>query len=153
MLGKLTSLLSSLGNDDGSTKTETRERLVQLAATALLIELSRADQQVDELETNAILSIATSQFNLSGEQAKALLADASQKNANAVSLYEFTEQLNQDFNKKEKNQLIQNMWLVAYADGQIDRYEDHLIRKVAELIYVSHSEFIRAKHWAAEKAQ
>lgn len=149
MFRKLTSLLSDLGNDDSSTEKQPREQLVQLAAVALLIELSRADQQVDAVETNTILSLAKTQFNLSETDAQALMADATEKNSKAISLYEFTDLINQAFNKKEKVQLIENMWLVAYADGQIDRYEDHLIRKVADLIYVSHSDFIRVKHSAA----
>ncbi|MDB2410453.1 TerB family tellurite resistance protein [Pseudomonadales bacterium] len=142
MLGKLAGLFSST---DTSTETD-EQQLSQLAATALLIELCRADNSVDELEIAEVISIAQATFNLTATEANKLLAEAQQKNDAATSLFEFTEIINSHFDKAAKYQLIKNIWQVAYADKKIDQHEDHLIRKVADLIYVSHSDFIRAKH-------
>ena len=75
----------------------------------------------------------------------ALMEQASDKADEATSLYEFTRLINDHFLEEEKQQLIHNMWVVAWADGDIDKYEEHLIRRVAELIYVSHQDFIRSK--------
>lgn len=145
MIRQLKSLFTASGSKDIA---ESREKLVQLAAAALLIELGRADDTIDTAETESIAQIAGRCFNLSDEDTRALLDEASEKNAQATSLYEFTDIINSELNKQDKIELVKNMWVVAYADGRIDRYEDHLIRKVAELVYVSHSEFIRAKHQA-----
>jgi uncharacterized tellurite resistance protein B-like protein len=142
MFDKLAQLFSAT-----KTPTETDEKkLSQLAATALLIELCRADNNVDEVEITEVISIAQSTFGLSEQEAQVLLKEAQQKNNEATSLFEFTEIINSQFDKAAKYQLIKNIWQVAYADKKIDQHEDHLIRKVADLIYVGHSDFIRAKH-------
>ena len=142
MFDKLAQLFSA-------TKTPTEkdeQHLSQLAATALLIELCRADNSVDAVEIAEVISIAQSTFKLSEQAAEKLLEDAQQKNNEATSLFEFTEIINNYFDKAAKYQLIKNIWQVAYADKKIDQHEDHLIRKVADLIYVGHGDFIRAKH-------
>ena len=142
MFDKLAQLFSAT-----KTPSETDEQhLSQLAATALLIELCRADNSVDAVEIAEVISIAQSTFKLSEQAAEKLLEDAQQKNNEATSLFEFTEIINNYFDKAAKYQLIKNIWQVAYADKKIDQHEDHLIRKVADLIYVGHGDFIRAKH-------
>ncbi|MDG1293497.1 MAG: TerB family tellurite resistance protein [Pseudomonadales bacterium] len=142
MFDKLAQLFSA-----SQAPTETDEQhLSQLAATALLIELCRADNSVDAVEIAEVISIAQSTFKLSEQAAEKLLADAQQKNDEATSLFEFTEIINRQFDKAAKYQLIKHIWQVAYADKKIDQHEDHLIRKVADLIYVGHGDFIRAKH-------
>ena len=142
MLEKLAQLLST----SKATNETDEKNLSQLAATALLIELCRADNNVDAVEITEVISIAQSTFGLNEKEAKKLLEDAQQKNDEATSLFEFTEIINNQFDKAAKYQLIKNIWQVAYADKKIDQHEDHLIRKVADLIYVGHSDFIRAKH-------
>ena len=142
MFGKLAGLFSSADTPTGTDE----QQLSQLAATALLIELCRADNSVDEVEIAEVVSIAQATFNLTTVEANKLLAEAQKKNDAATSLFEFTEIINSHFDKAAKYQLIKNIWQVAYADKKIDQHEDHLIRKVADLIYVSHSDFIRAKH-------
>ncbi len=139
------------GASGGDDAPEERDRAVALAATALLVELCRADQVIDEQELGAVMTAAQTQFDLDEHDAQLLLGDARQSTEQAISLYEFTDVLNQQLDKAGKFQLIKNMWQVAYADGRLDRYEDHLIRKVAELIYVKHSDFIRAKLLVSEQ--
>jgi uncharacterized tellurite resistance protein B-like protein len=70
----------------------------------------------------------------------------------ATSLYQFTSLMNEHFDHREKVLMILNMWEVAYADGRIDRYEEHLIRKVADLLYLSHKDFITSKQQARARA-
>lgn len=144
MFDKLNRLFSRDGSSD-SDDTATARRS-QLAATALLLELCRADQKIEDSELQAIIAIARNTFDLSQDEADALLDKAAEKNQLAVSLYEFTDTINRQCEKMEKIELIENMWRVALADQSIDRHEEHLIRKVADLIYVGHSDFIRAKH-------
>ena len=146
MFKKITDLFQS-----STTKESERpdpERLSYLAATALMVELSRADNSIDQQEIETIIAIATETFSLSDDEASEILSEAKLKNAEAISLYEFTDTINQNFNKQQKYNLIKDIWRVAYADNTIDAHEDYLVRKVADLIYVSHADFIKAKHEA-----
>lgn len=121
------------------------EQAIQLAAAALLIELSRADFQQQPEEQAAIESALKRKFSLDPTQLAELVQLADQEAREATSLYQFTRLINDHYSPEQKFQLVTALWQVAIADGNISKYEDHLIRKVAELIYLPHSEFIRAK--------
>ncbi len=118
---------------------------LQLASAALMIELCRADQHFDEEETRKINSILRSRFDLSQDTLDELYELAQQEAEEATSLYQFTSLINEAYEYEAKIALIHNLWEVAYADGNLDRYEEHLIRRIAELLYVSHSDFIKTK--------
>jgi uncharacterized tellurite resistance protein B-like protein len=140
MLARLKALFAP-GEEDGVHS----ERQLQLAAAALLIELGRADYRQSEGEQAAIAEAIRHSFTLDDETVAELLAEARSHADNATSLYQFTSLINRHFNEAERYRLICQLWRVAGADGDIHKYEDHLIRRVAELIYISHSQFIRAK--------
>ncbi len=121
---------------------------LRLAAAALLVEMTRADFNIDEVERAAVLNALESAFELDAEETRTLLEMAEQQADASTSLHDFTQVINERFSPEKKLQLIELLWRVAYADGVIDKYEDHLVRKVAALIYVPHGDFIRAKHAA-----
>ncbi len=150
MLGKLAKLFDGLNESTSREADETQ--LTRLAATALMIEMCRADHSIDETEMQQVLGIAQKRFGISEQEAQELLSEATESNKQAISLYEFTDVINRNLSKPAKYELVKNIWQVAWADGFIDRHEDHLIRKIAELIYVSHSDFIRAKHEVVDGA-
>lgn len=125
-------------------KADTQQQL-QLACAALLIELSRADFQQDSQELQAIERILRQRFTLDEQQLTELIVLAERESREATSLYQFTSLINDNYTPQQKFRLIKLLWEVAYADGSISKYEDHLIRKVAELIHLPHSEFIKAK--------
>jgi len=141
----LKKLFATLDEKDQQRQDHDR-RQADLAAVALMIAVSNADHQVDESEVRRILTIASETIALQDEDVETFFNEAEIRADASVSLYEFTEAINTVYEKQEKYRLIENMWRVAYADGVLDRYEDSTIRKVAELIYVAHSDFIRAKH-------
>ena len=120
----------------------------QLATAALLIEVASADHSVDPGELDRIKSILQQKFGLDTEQLNLLTELARSEQDEATSLYQFTQLINEHCNPEDKFKLITAMWEVAFADDTIDKYEEHLIRRVSDLIYVSHSDFIRAKHAA-----
>lgn len=136
--------LKALFQPDAAASQDPQRRL-QLAAAALLIELARADYRDDEREQQVIAEAVRSTFDLDDETVAELVTDARQHADGTTSLHEFTSRINQQFGDEEKIELVRQLWRVAYADGALDKYEDHLIRKVAELLYVSHSQFIRTK--------
>ena len=125
-------------------------RRLELASAALLFEVLKADHDFDEREVASVAEVLRAGGGDAAEVDE-LLELARQQSAESTSLYEFTSLINENCNYREKCALIRNMWRIAWADDKLSKYEDHLIRKVCDLIYVSHSDFIRAK--LAEKKE
>lgn len=124
----------------------------RLACAALLIEVAIIDNEFDAEEFAALQSILQNQFQIPAEDCKALTTLAQSECEESTSMYQFTQLVNEHCSVEEKFDLIKGMWTIAYADDDLDKYEEYIIRKVAELIYLSHGDFIRAKHLArAEK--
>ena len=117
----------------------------QLATAALLIEVAKMDQHFDATEVETLKQILLKKFELQPTQLQELIQLAEEEQDQASSLYQFTQLINQHCSAETKYQLIVNMWQVAFADGVIDKYEEYIIRRVADLIYVAHGDFIRAK--------
>ncbi len=144
MIGKLKTLFEQIGAK-GKNASITSPISKNLITAALMIEVMQADFSLDEREQQAFISVLKQSFDLDENEVIELEELAHAKVEEATSLYEFTRQINDNFSAGEKLELIKNMWRVAFADGEIDRYEDGVIRRVAELIYVAHSDFIRMK--------
>jgi uncharacterized tellurite resistance protein B-like protein len=124
---------------------ESREHRLQLAAAALLIETARADFTQDAAEEAALEKLLSESLQLDKKEIRDLILTAQSQVDNATSLYEFTRVINDHYNAEQKLQLIGAMWTVAYADGDLDKYEEALIRQVAELTYVPHEDYIQRK--------
>lgn len=121
------------------------ELKLQLAAAALLIELSQADYKQEPQEQVAIENALKKSFSLTDNQLQELIELAEEENQQATSLYQFTQLIKDNYSQGQRFELIKMLWHVAFADGEISKYEDHLIRKISDLIYLPHSDFIRAK--------
>ena len=122
------------------------EHGLRLATAALLFEMLRADDDEHPDERSAIERVLRDQFELSKEETLELSRLADQEAAEAASLYQFTGLINDHFTPEQKVSVVEMLWQVAYADGSLDPYEEALVRKIADLIYVPHRDFIRAKH-------
>ena len=120
----------------------------ELASAALLVEVARADFEITPEELARLIGLLAKTFNLDQEAVDLVAQQAQDQVENAVSLHDFTRVINEQCSPEERNELIGLMWEVAVADGDISKFEDHLIRRVADLLYVSHQEFIRLKHQA-----
>lgn len=127
------------------------EITTNMAAAVLLVEVMAADDEFQQEEQNTIEQLLMETLQLQPEEAKELVSEAREHHDDANDLYQLTKKINQDYDPEQKKQLILAMWKVAYADGDLDRYEDHIIRKIAELLYVPHSQFIQAKLTAKPK--
>lgn len=123
---------------------------IELASAALLIELIYADYNKDPAEIDAAKAALKNTFALQETALQELIDLAEQEKQDAVSMYPFTSVINEQFDAREKVQIIAMLWQVAYADGHLDKFEEHYIRKIADLLYVSHKDFIQAKLRAAE---
>ena len=124
-------------------KPEYDER--QLAAAALLIEVMAADYHEGESERAAVVRAVSSLFGLTPQDSERLVVLAQEEVGHATDDYEFTARINRGFSAQQKEALIEALWQVAYADGDIDMYERHYLSKLAELLYIPQSIFIAAK--------
>ncbi|MEL0037404.1 MAG: TerB family tellurite resistance protein [Gammaproteobacteria bacterium] len=148
MLAKLKSLLKdSIGQPEAQTEEQLQEQL-QLASTILLLEVARTDHEIEEVEVERIKMLVKDKFNLSTEATQALMDEADDTINDIIDFHQFTSLLNQHFDLDQKCRLVQYMWEIALADGNLDAYEDQFIRKVADLMYLRHSELLSARERA-----
>jgi uncharacterized tellurite resistance protein B-like protein len=141
-------MIESLRALFGKTETVDEQELehrLHLAAGALLVEMSRADYVVDPAEQHTLEAILHDTLQLTREEISELIALSAKAADKATSLYEFTRLINDHYTVDEKLALIKSMWKVAFADGDLDKYEERLIRQVSDLIHVPHRDFIRMK--------
>ena len=143
----LKKLKDLLGNESTATG-EVEDRALELACAALMFEVARADFSVETTEQDAVTSLLTAQFNLSADEVFTITEAAIEQADAATCLFEFTRTLNELASAEQKRNLLAMMWRVAMADNDLSRYEEHVIRKVADLLYVPHGDFIAAKQSA-----
>ena len=144
LLRKLKDLLGK----DGTATDEAEQRALELACAALMFEVARADFSVETVEQETVTALLTDQFNLSAGDVSTITEAAVEQADAATCLFEFTRTLNELASAEQKRDLLAMMWRVAMADDALSRYEEHVIRKVADLLYVPHSDFIAAKQSA-----
>ncbi len=142
MFNSITSLFKQLL--DGQDLAKTPVNNPNLAIACLLCEVAGADNDISDGERSAKQHLMEVLLDIPSERASELIEKAEEQVKDSASLYEFTTQL-RELSQETRFELIKAMWEVANADGEIDPLEDAVIRKTAELLYVDHSEFIRAK--------
>ncbi len=144
MLKKIASLLTCK-NGNSHEGVEDRDRRITIAACVLLLEMAGADDDFASSELDRIRDILKGDLAVPPEDVDAILSIAGQEREGAMDLWAYTNVINENFNKAEKLKLIEMIWGIAYSDGRLDQYEDHLVHKLANLLHVSHSELISAK--------
>jgi len=127
-------------------KSNFSEHDYQLATSVLLIETARADTKIGNDELKTINKTLQKTFKLDVTETTALMELAGSEVEHATSLHIYTSALNKHLSNTQKTHLVELLWLVAFSDGHIDRYEDHFVRKIADLLHLKHSLFIKAKH-------
>ena len=121
------------------------EHSVRIATAALLIEMMRADSKISEDEQETITSTIRSRFKLTIEETGELLKLAEEEIHKATGYFEFTSLINKGFTYDQKVMVIEHLWDVAFSDAILDKYEEYMVRKIADLIHVSHRDYIEAK--------
>ena len=129
------------------------EQAVPLAAACLLVEAATTDGSFDDGERTVILNVLEDRFGLTGEEVSALIADAEEQVAESSQLYGFTRVIKDKMPFEERGKIIEMLWEVAYADGEIHDYEAALVRRVAGLIAVSDKESGLAKRRVRERLE
>lgn len=121
------------------------EHRLKVATVALLLEITRADFNVLDEELAEVARHAQQYFSLSDDETAELLELAEEEALNATCYHEFTSLIHQEYSPEEKASIVEMMWRVAYSDKQLEKYEEALVRKIAELLYVPHSTFVATK--------
>ena len=132
---------------------EERQHRLRLAAAAMLIETARSDFSQDPVEQASLEPLLCRALDLPVHEVHGLIEAAEARVDEATSLYEFTRVINDHYGADQKLRLIEAMWAVAYLDGDVHKYEEHLIRRAAELIYVPHGDYVRAKLGAKDESE
>ena len=127
-----------------------RDSALRLATAVLMTDVARADRVFEESEFDSMLRLIESHFELTPEQAATLVNAADEKTEDMVSIYEFTKVLHEHLDEGEKARIISLLWQVAYADGQLDKYEDALVLKISDLLHVSRGRVMRLKYDAQQ---
>lgn len=116
----------------------------QRAVAALLLEVVIADNEIHPSEELAAKEAIKSVSSL-GEDVDTLFSEMKATIHDAHDAYQFTKVINEQASLEQKFELLKCLWRVAYADGNVDAHEDHRIRKISELLFMQHSEFIQTK--------
>jgi uncharacterized tellurite resistance protein B-like protein len=143
MLGKIKKIV--LGEKSYAETASNPEERQQLALASLLVEMARADFDESKDEQSRIIDLLAGHFELTSAEALELLNRARNALDESVCLFDFTRALHESLDPEQKAAVIRLLWQVALADTTLDKYEDYLVRKVAELLYVPHGDVVRIK--------
>jgi uncharacterized tellurite resistance protein B-like protein len=128
------------------------EHLLQLAAAVLLVEVMRSDREIDAAEQEAVLAALQTRFALTRDEGERLVELAHDRSRAASDYFTFTSRINDSFDMDQKVRMIEYMWQVAYADGTLDAHENHVMRRLSDLLHVPHGAYVNAKMRAAQQA-
>lgn len=147
MIDSLKRWFENLSGNQNSDAVQSQEK-INLCCFSLMVITANIDATFDESEYRAIQELGRDLFSLDNETIDEIVGDAKQQANDSTSLYEFTSLIHENLSENDKFKLIVGLWKIAFADGEVDKYEEHVIRRVAELIYLDHSRFTEARHIA-----
>jgi uncharacterized tellurite resistance protein B-like protein len=143
MFSKLTKIF--IPTEPGADEPEGIDA-VPAAVAVLLVEIAKADHDHSDIEAGEIQNQLARQFSLGEEEAGALAEQARATARQSVSLHDFTKTLHERMSYEQKMSVIEMLWRIALADRNLDKYEDYMIGKIAELLYVYRADVLRIKH-------
>ncbi len=145
MIHRVKKLLGIYPADNGKTDEQTHRHRLHVATCALLLEIAHIDGTFTEDEKKRIVSAMRSEYGLSDSELASVMHAADREVKKSIDLWQFTSLINRHFSPEEKLRIIEMVWKVIYADGNLDMYEDYLAHNLAELLYLDHSQLIDAK--------
>ena len=134
-----------IGSNDTDNEKKADNRDINLATCAILIELANADGKFNEQEKDYIADIFKTKYGLSEAEVNELLKSSEAKLEKSIDLWQFTNLINQNYSLEKKLKVIETIWEVAYSDGKLEKHEDYLVHKLANLLRLSHKQLIDAK--------
>lgn len=138
------------GNAVQTDDPQQREHAIRMATAVLMVDVARADNDFQEAEFELLIKLIKKQFDLSTEEANQLANAADEKAEAMVEVHQFTKELHNSLSDDEKVRVIDLLWKIAYADGRLSRYEDSLVLKIGDLLYVNRAKVMRLKDDAGQ---
>ena len=145
MAGFIRQFFSKYIESSPEAEDEVHEHSLHVATAALLLEMMRADGTASSEEIERISQSVKRRFGLSEEESSEILHLADHEISKSTGFYEFTSLLNKKLEYVQKVHIVEQLWEIAFADAMLSKYEEHIVRKIADLLYVSHKDFIDAK--------
>lgn len=139
----LKQIMTGSREEKGSRISE--EKKLQIATCALFIEIANADFTFTDEERREILKHMQEIFSIGHEESEELVEMAEMRVKSSVSIYEFTQLIDQNFDHDEKFEVLKNLWRLVYADKSLDQYEDHLMKRIGNNLHFEHREIMAAK--------
>ncbi len=118
---------------------------VRLAMASLMVEVAESDYHDAPEEHESLLNIVKNSFNLTDTETDEIVALAREEHADSIDYFQFTSLINQHYSAAQRIELIEKLWQIAFADHKLDKHEEHVIRRIADLIHVAHSDFMKTK--------
>lgn len=144
MINKIKDLISNFSKKE-ELNEEPDQSLLNNACAALLVEIAFADKDFEEREKQSLKESLIQTYGIEESKIQEIIDDAQLTVNESTSLYGYTRIVNDEFEYNDKLDLLRNLWKVAYADDNLDKYEEHLLRKISDLIHISHSDYINIK--------
>jgi uncharacterized tellurite resistance protein B-like protein len=144
MINKIKDLIGNFSKTE-ELNEEPDLSMLNSACAALLVEIAFADKDFEEREKQILKESLIQTYDIEESAVQEIIDDAQQEVNESTSLYAYTRIVNDEFEYNDKLDLLRNLWKVAYSDGNLDKYEEHLIRKISDLIHISHSDYINIK--------
>ncbi|MCW8831669.1 MAG: TerB family tellurite resistance protein [Gammaproteobacteria bacterium] len=123
---------------------------LKMSCAVLMLEMVHVDGELHENEAQKIRHLLQRQFDINETETEEILAIAHEEKTSATDYYQFTKLINQHYSQQQKITLVEHLWHIAYADDSIDKFEEHLVRRLADLLHVPHRHFIQSKHRAVD---
>ncbi|GGW74797.1 tellurite resistance TerB family protein [Alteromonas halophila] len=139
MLKAMLDLFKESSDNDQETHT------VELATATLFSEIIRADRDIQQAELDTYREKLAAQFGLSDHELDTLMQEGQEMAEDAVDFVQFTQVINEKCSNEQKITILKGLWQVAYADNEIAPIEEHTVRRIADLLYIPHSQFIKTK--------
>jgi uncharacterized tellurite resistance protein B-like protein len=145
MFDKLKNLLAG-GIENGNAASDKNDSMrVRVATAVILLEVAHADEDFSPQEQDRIIAVLKKSFNLDDREVDELMVVSEEERKGSIDIWHFTNIINQNFNEEEKYSVVEKIWQVIYADGRLDKYEDHIVHKLSNLLHVPHKRMIEAK--------
>ena len=144
MINKIKDLITKFCKEE-EIQEESNLTLLNNSCAALLVEIAFADKDFGETEKASLKQSLIETYAIDESDIEEIIRDAEDTVSESTSLYGYTSIVNTEFQYEDKLKLLRNLWKIAYADGYLDKYEEHLLRKVSDLIHISHSDYINIK--------
>jgi uncharacterized tellurite resistance protein B-like protein len=147
MLTKISSFFQNLADDlsENTAKQNSDEVTIEVACAVLLCEVMRADGHFNQQEQAKLALLLVDQFHLNEEEVKQIIDQALIQSEQATDFYRYTSKINQHFSIDKRITMVKQLWNMAYADGELASIEEHIIRKIADLLHLRHAEYIQTK--------